>query len=313
MNEYSRHERLMGSQFELKILCENEARATMLLQEAVEEIKRIEKLLTEFDSGSCTSRINNHAGVSAVAVEEEVFDLLTRSIRISRLTQGAFDITSGALKKLYKFDNSAFQLPPGKDIQETLGRVGFQYIHLGRQFDVFLEKKDMHISFSAIGKGYAADCAAKMLQRKNVDAGVVNASGDLTVWGRKNDNSLWKVGIANPDDDAKILCWVALENASVATSGDYYQHFLYQGVRYSHNINPKTGLPVSGLKSVTVISVSAELSDALATAVYVMGKNAGMHFINQLPGVHCILIDGNNRLSFSKNLKHKDYEFKLQP
>jgi thiamine biosynthesis lipoprotein len=312
MNEFSRRERLMGSQFELKILCENESTATILLNEAVEEIKRIEKLLTEFDRGSCTSRINNSAGVNAVEVNEEVYDLLSRSIGISELTQGAFDITSGVLKKMYKFNNSEFQFPPKKDIIETLGRVGFQYIHLEKELKVFLEKKDMHISFAAIGKGYAADCAAKMLQRKNVISGVVNASGDLTVWGKKKDNSIWKVGIANPDDPFKILCWVALENTSVATSGDYYQHFIYDGVKYSHNINPKTGLPLSGLKSVTIISRNAELSDALATAVYVMGKNTGMHFINQLPGVHCIIIDENNRLSFSKNLNHKNYEFKLQ-
>ncbi|HSZ85113.1 MAG TPA: FAD:protein FMN transferase, partial [Puia sp.] len=291
MKEFSRHERLMGSQFELKILCENESSATILLNEAVEEIKRIEKLLTEFDNESCTSRINNNAGLNAVEVEKEVYDLLTRSIRISELTQGAFDITSGVLKKLYEFNNIEFQFPQKKNISEALNRVGFQYIHLEKELKVFLEKKDMHISFAAIGKGYAADRAAKMLQHKNVVAGVINASGDLTVWGKKKDDSAWKVGIADPADPSKILCWVALENTSVATSGDYYQHFIYDGVKYSHNIDPKTGLPLNGLKSVTIISRSAELSDALATAVYVMGKSTGMHFVNQLPDVHCIIID----------------------
>jgi thiamine biosynthesis lipoprotein len=307
MNEFSQYERLMGSQFELRILCRNASEAVNYLGKAIAEIRRIEKLISEFDQDSFTAQINRNAGVKPAKVNAEVYELITRSIQLSQLTQGAFEITAGVLKKLYQFNNTEFHFPSQEAINETLDKVGFKKIHLNKNNEVFLAEKGMHISFAAIGKGYAADCAARLMKLNNVQSGVINASGDLTVWGRKKDGSPWKVGIADPENPSAVCCWIPLENASVATSGGYYQHFIYNAVKYSHNIDPKSGIPVAGLKSVTIISNSAELCDALATAVYVMGKNTGMHFINQLPSVHCIIIDENNNILFSNNLNFKHH------
>ncbi len=160
----------------------------------------------------------------------------------------------------------------------------------------------MHIGFGAIGKGYAADKVKKMMEEKAVESGVINASGDLTAWGKQPDGSSWKAGIGHPDKSEKVMLWLPLNGASIATSGDYEQFFMLNGTRYSHNIDPKTGLPVRGIKSVSVISPAAELSDALATAVTVMGVNAGLHMINQLPETHCIIVDDKNKLHSSKNI-----------
>ena len=160
----------------------------------------------------------------------------------------------------------------------------------------------MRISFAAIGKGYAADRVKSLLVNKGIQSGVINASGDLTAWGRNEDGSPWKVGIADPNDPTKIVLWIPIENASVATSGDYEQYFMRDGIRYSHTIDPKTGHPVTGIKSVTIVSPSAELSDALATAVFVMGKDVGMNFIEQLPHTHAVIIDEKNKISTSSKL-----------
>jgi len=160
----------------------------------------------------------------------------------------------------------------------------------------------MYISFAAIGKGYAADCVKKIWQKEGVKSGYINASGDLTAFGTKPDGSLWKMGITNPDNTKEILFYIPVSFASVATSGDYEQYFIYNGKRYSHNINPKTGLPLQGIKSVSVISPSAELSDALATAVSVMGRERGIDFINQLPNTHCVFITEDNQTFFSQKL-----------
>ena len=112
-------------------------------------------------------------------------------------------------------------------------------------------------------------------------------------------------GIANPDQKDKILFYVPIQNAAAATSGDYEQYFIYQNIKYSHNINPKTGIPLKGVKSVSVFSPSAELSDALATAIYVKGTRKGIEFVNQLPNTHCIIISEENKVFLSKHLNYE--------
>lgn len=138
-----------------------------------------------------------------------------------------------------------------------------------------------------------------------VVSGYVNASGDLNAFGAKANGLPWNIGITNPDDREKIAMYVPLYGASVATSGDYEQYFIHKGTRYSHTIHPHTGWPVAGVKSVTVFSPSAELSDALATAVFVKRPKDGIDFINQLPQTHAIVIDEKNQLHFSKFLQYE--------
>ena len=305
MNEFRRYERLMGSDFEFIIVSDHD---DGLLDECVKEVKRLETLLTEFSETSFTARINKASGKEAIAVDPEVFALLQRCKELSKLTQGAFDITSGSLKKLYNFKGQTFNWPDDHTIAEKIKCVGFDKIDLSEPGKVFLNTGRMHIGFGAIGKGYAADCVKKILLSKGVTNGVVNASGDLTAWGKRIDGSPWKIGIADPDNAKNIMSWLPVENGSVATSGDYEQFVMRNGIRYAHNIDPKTGRPVKGIKSVTIMSPSAELCDALATAVFVMGVEVGIHFINQLPGVHGLIIDDKNQVFTSNHIRINRYE-----
>lgn len=295
--------RLMGSDFELIATAVDEQSADIFLQQGINEIKRLEYLLTEFSNTSQTAALNNNAGIGPVQVDTEVYELIKRCKNISSLTQGAFDITAGALKRLYNFKQGNVQLPDKKTILQTQNSVGYKKIELLADNTVFLQKKGMHIGFGAIGKGFAADKVKTLWQTAGMSSGVINASGDLTIWGRQPDGSPWKVGVADPDNKDNLLLWLPVENASVATSGNYEQYFDLKGIRYSHNIDPRTGLPARFIKSVTIVSPSAELSDALATAVTIMGKEVGLNFINQLPNVHCIIIDDSNKISYSKNIK----------
>ena len=298
--ETRRQVRLMGSDFEFVIVDDEGDSA---LDEAIDEVRRIESLLTEFNETSQTSLINQNAGIRPVFIDEEVYRLIKRCKELSILTQGAFDITCGVLKKLYKFKGEKFQLPDPDSISAALRKVGSDKIQLKEPNRVYLKEAGMHIAFGAIGKGYAADVVKRKLIERGISGGVINASGDLTAFGKRTDGSLWKVGIADPDDPLKVVFWLPIENASVATSGNYEQYFEMDGVRYSHNIDPHTGKPVKGIKSVTVISSSAELSDALATAVTIMGVEVGLHFIEQLPGTHCAIITDDNRILASNHLR----------
>lgn len=291
----------MGSAFEFVIIASADE-GEQLLDEAILEVQRIETLLTEFSTTSQTSQINQAAGSEPLAVDEETYQLIQRSVDISKLTQGAFDITAGVLKKLYNFKGDSFEMPDEKIIKATLTKVGYQKIKLFSANKVQLEVAGMHIGFAAIGKGYAADKVKKILFERGVKSGVINASGDLTAWGLRLDGLPWKVAIADPNDKTKIIAWIPINNVSVATSGDYEQFFMYQGQRYAHTIDPKTGLPIRGIKSVTIVSPSAELSDALATAVFTMGVEVGLHFIGQLPQTHVLLVDESNKVFTSKHI-----------
>lgn len=292
----------MGCDFELIVLEEDEIRAQMVLQKGIEEIQRLEELLSEFKPASQTTLINQLAGKHPVKTDHETYLLIKRCKEISRLTQGAFDITISPLKKLYQFKNRSITFPSQQNISTALKKTGYQHIQLMENDQVSFQKEGMQISFAAVGKGYAADCVIKLWKQMRIRSGVINASGDLTLTGERADGSSWKVGIAHPDKRNEIILWIPVKEGAVATSGDYEQYFMHEGIRYSHNINPLTGKPLTGIKSVTVVSSNAELCDALCTAVYVMGVEVGLHFINQLPHTHCLIIDEANQFHHSKNL-----------
>jgi len=300
--------KLMGCQFKLSVCHTKENTAANLLKIGIEEIKRIEALLSEFLPDSETNRLNKLADQQQVKVSRECFDLIKRSLSISQLTDGCFDITVSPLKRLYQFKNRNFIMPDKSIIHKTRDRVGYQKIKLNESnCSIQFLQKNMHISFAAIGKGYASDCVKKLWLKKGVTSGYINASGDLNTIGRRADGLPWRVAISSPDTPDKTIFHIPVTNASVATSGDYEQYFTYKSERYSHNIHPKTGFPLTGIKSVSVFSPSAELSDALATAVYVKGVKQGINFINNLPQTHAIIIDDGNECSFSKNIKYEVY------
>ena len=305
LKELTVRRKLMGCDFELMVVDEDVSRGESALQKGVEEIQRIEELLSEFKPASETSIINTNAFSQPVIVTHETYQLIKRCKEISRLTQGAFDITIRPLRKLYQFGNNNAFLPSPQSIADALKKTGHRHLHLLDKNRVSFSRDGMQINFAAVGKGYAADCVIKLWKEMGIKSGVINASGDLTFWGKRAKGDNWKVGIADPDNKNEIVLWISVEESAVATSGDYEQFFIHDGLRYSHNINPITGYPLTGIKSVTVISPSAELCDALCTAVYVMGVDVGLHFINQLPRTHCLIIDDKNEFYHSKNLEVK--------
>lgn len=291
----------MGCKFEFIVCSDDQKFAEEQLQIAIGEMVMIERNLSEYIESSYTSAINRSAGKGSVAVPEELYSLVTRCIKISELTQGAFDITTGKLKKLYNFSRESINLPSPDLIQQALEVTGYRYIHTAKNNSLYLTKQDVGISFASIGKGYAADRVKKRWEENGVKSGVINASGDLCVIGVHPDGSPWKAGIPDPEKSGEMLLFIPVTHA-IATSGDYEQYFEIEGRRYSHTINPVTGVPVSGIKSVSVTGRQAELCDALATAITVMGVEVGLHFVSQLPGIHCLIIDEDNRLHFTENI-----------
>lgn len=294
----------MGNRFEITVCAESEKEGMFAIDSAIEEISRIEKLLTTFKESSQTNLINRNAGISPVRVDKEVFDLIARSIRISRITQGAFDITYGSVdKKLWNFDQSMTQLPDPETALKSVHLINYRNIILDEdKCTVFLKEKGMRIGFGGIGKGYAAERAKHVLQERGIKGGVVNAAGDLTTWGHLPDGREWTIGIADPDSSRHPFSYLNVSDMAIATSGNYEKYITINGKKYSHTIDPKTGLPVTGIKSVTIISPNAEIADAMATPVMIMGINVGLDMVNQVRGLSCIVIDDDDKIYTSKNI-----------
>lgn len=299
---WSRKLKLMGNRFVISIDEESEERAQEKIDRAVAEISRIEKLFTTFSEDSITCRVNALAGIQPVEVPEEFFQLVKRAQKISALTRGTFDLSYGSIdKRLWNFDQTMITLPTAHALQ-NLQLINYRNILLDDTHrTVFLKERGMRIGFGGIGKGYAADRASQLLRELGVQNGVVNASGDLKTWGTCNGRP-WTISVADPDAPASPFSELEVGEMAIATSGTYEKYTVIDGKRYSHTIDPRTGLPVSGIKSVTVVCPYAELADAMATPLSVLGIDESLHLINQMKDIACILIDDHNRVFTSKNL-----------
>ncbi len=295
---------LMGSRFDITVVAQDSSSANTYIQMAIGEIQRIEKHISSWDAASQTSEINRNAGIRPVPVSEELFSLIGRSLGISKLTDGAFDITYASMDRIWKFDGTMGQMPSPEAIRASVAKVGFEHIELDEEArTVFLKAKGMKIGFGAIGKGYAADRAKELLMAKGAAAGIINAAGDMNTWGRQPNGKPWQVAITNPMDKNKVFALLPISQGAVVTSGNYEKYVEFNGQRYSHIIDPRTGYPSKGILSVTVFAPRAELADALATSVFVMGIETGLDRINQLPQVECIIIDDQGNIAKSDNIE----------
>ncbi|AUC81540.1 thiamine biosynthesis protein ApbE [Lacinutrix sp. Bg11-31] len=294
----------MGSRFDITVVTNSQKQGDLYIDSAISEISRIEKLISSWDKNSQTSLINKNAGIKPVKVNTELFNLIERSLKISKLTEGAFDISYASMDKVWKFDGTMTEMPSEEIIKKSVQKVGYQNIILDKKNQtVFLKLKEMKIGFGAIGKGYAADKAKVLLIEKGVKSGIINASGDLNTWGKQPSGKDWMVAIVNPLNKEKVFSWLPVNNSAVVTSGNYEKYVKFNNVLYSHIIDPRTGYPATGILSVTIFTKTAELADALATSIFVMGKDTGLNFINQLKGVECIIIDENNSIITSENIE----------
>lgn len=293
---------LMGSAFEITVVSKDSISAKADIDLAVAEISRIEQLISSWKSNSETSAINKNAGVAPVKVSAELFELIERAVKISKITDGAFDISYASMDRIWKFDGSMKAMPSAGEIENSVRNVGYQNIILNKnEQTVLLKNKGMKIGFGGIGKGYAADMSKKLLQQKGVEAGIINASGDMNTWGLQPNGTPWKVAITNPLDKEKAYALLPIKGA-VVTSGNYEKYVKFNGTRYSHIIDPRTGYPATGIISATVFAPSAELADALATSIFVMGVETGIDRINQISGIECVLITEDGAVKTSKNI-----------
>jgi len=285
--------KLMGSRFEFVAVHDELQQAERSIDAAIEEVQRLERMISSWDPNSFTARVNAMAGKKRVGIPEEMYRLIERSIKVSDLTEGAFDITIGPLLEIYTF-NGGSGFPPEKLIDMRKGLVDYRKIELREEdghFFVLLKEPGMRIGFGAIGKGWAADRAKKLMEGFGLRGGMVSASGDLICWGSPEDGEKWRVGIADPENKERVIKWLELSNAAVVTSGDYEKYLMHANKRFSHIIDPRSGYPTSGIRSVTIITIDAEIGDALATSVFVLGLEEGLRIVEEIDALEMIAYD----------------------
>ena len=295
---------LMGSSFELTAVATDEKTAWEAVELGISEIERIEKLISSWDENSQTTKINHSAGIKPVVVDDELFQLIFRAKKISKLTNGAFDISFASMDRIWSFDGTEQVWPTKERVALASAKINWENIILNKDdSSVFLLEKGMKIGFGAIGKGYAANQAKIIMSKvRGVTGGVVNASGDLIAWGENPTSDHWSVQISDPKDKTRSLGWLSLNDMSIVTSGDYEKYFTVDGKRYAHIVDPKTGYPTTGVKSVSIICPDAEVADALATSVFVLGAVDGLYLINQMNQIECIIVTDDDEVITSNQL-----------
>ena len=282
----------------------NVDKAKKMIMLVEQEMFRIDQQMSPYKEESELSKVNREAGNKAVTISSELFDILKIAHDISTISEGSFDITYASIG--YQYDYRKKKRPEQTTIAEALPAINFNSVVLNNEDStVYFSNKNVKIDLGGIAKGYAVKRCLMLLEKAGIKHALVSAGGDTGLLGDRN-NRPWLVGIKHPRAEQKMAVHIPLENEAISTSGDYERFFIEDGIRYHHIINPKTGYPSSGIISVSVFSPKAELADALATSIFVMGIEVGINRINQLKGIECIVIDNQGNIHTSNNLNiHK--------
>lgn len=303
---FKKKQSLLGSPFEITVVAKDSIEADKFTSLAISEVKRIENLISDWIPTTQISKVNQNAGIAPVKVDLEVYNLVERATKISKLTSGAFDISYASMDKIWKFDGSMKEMPTPEAIKKSVEKVGYQNIILNpKDTTIFLKIKGMKLGLGGIGQGYIADKIKVLLQENGCSSGLVNVSGDINTWGTQPNEEVWTVGIINPMNKNKVFATFPLIDSAVETSGSYEKFVNFNGKRYSHIIDPRTGYPASGIISISVFAKQTELADALATGIFVLGIEVGLDLINQLNGIECIIVDDKGGIHASKNIDIK--------
>ena len=306
---FKKKQNLLGSPFEITVVATDSIKGNQFLELAISEVKRVENLISDWIPTSQISTVNKNAGIAPIKVDNEVFELVERAVRISKLTSGAFDISYASMDRIWKFDGSMKEMPTAEAIKNSVAKVGYQNIILNKnESSIFLKNEGMKLGLGGIGQGYIADKIKALLQENGCSSGLVNVSGDINTWGKQPNGMPWTVGIINPMNKNKVFATFPLDDSAVETSGSYEKYVTFNGKRYSHIIDPRTGYPASGIISVSVFAKQTELADALATGIFVLGIEVGLDLVNQLNGIGCIIVDDKGAIHVSKNIDIKKYQ-----
>jgi thiamine biosynthesis lipoprotein len=282
----------MGTLFSLILYAPDEATAQKAAKEAFARIEELNAIMSDYKADSELMKLCQHAGGDPVPVGEDLFKVLQASQEVARLSDGAFDVSISPVVRLWRKARRTKKMPDAQEIKKALELVDYRKIRLtpkGRTVQLLLY--GMLLDLGGIAKGYAADAALEVLRRHGITRALVAAGGDIAVGDPPEGADGWKIGIAPlKDPQGPPRYQLLLRNMAVSTAGDSHQHVEIDGKRYSHIVDPKTGIGLVGPRSVTVIAPKGVLADGLDTAICVMGPQRGLKLIESLDNVAGIMV-----------------------
>ncbi len=292
---------LMGTEVSVYLWSDDPDHGRQALEEVFAEAERINRLMSTYIDGSEISEINRQAAERPVVAGEELFRLIQRSLDISVLTLGAFDITYDSVGQHYDFRER--QRPDVDTVEAEKQNIDYRYVQLDEaSLSVSFLREGVRINLGGIAKGYVVERGVNILRGLDIEHAIVTAGGDSRLLGDRRGRP-WMVGIRDPRDEGQVAISVPLTDEAISTSGDYERFFDEDGVRYHHIIKPSTGEPAGGVHSATVFGPDAVLTDALSTSVFVMGVDKGLTLIATLPDYESIVIDSEGRVFYSDGLQ----------
>ena len=291
---------LMGTRVSVELWADDDARGRELVDEVLREYRRIDDAMSTYKPDSEISRVNARAAEGPMAVSDELFRLVERSLELSQASGGAFDITYDSVGYLYDF--RARRRPTDEQIEERLGAVDYRLVALDAdRRTIFLKAPGVRINVGGIAKGWVVEHAAALLRARGVEHALLNAGGDTRVIGDRRGQP-WVVGIRHPRAAGEVVTRLPLVDEAISTSGDYERYFEENGRRYHHILNPSTGRPSEGVLTVTVIGPDGTLTDGLATTIFVLGTEHGLELVESYTDYEAIIVDAAGKVSYSKGL-----------
>lgn len=301
---YKKSKPLMDTIVTITVVSDSAEKAGRAIENAFNVTEKFGDLINFFSDGSELSSINRNAGIRKVKVSPHALDVIEKAIYIAEKSNGAFDPTIGPEIRLWDFEKK--KLPSDDEIRKNLPFVNYHDIIVdGKDSTVFLRKKGMLMDLGGTAKGYAADLAVESLKRDGIVSGIVANAGDIRTFGLKPDGKGWTIGIKNPrqtNESDEIIGRIILSGKAISTSGDYERYFISAGRRYHHILDPSTGYPADGCRSVTVITDKGVFTDGFSTALFVLGPEKGMRLAREM-GLEAIIIDSAGKLSATAGLK----------
>ena len=297
----------MGTVVTVFLWTDDEAKASKAADDVFAEMKRLDGVMTTWTPDSEVSRVNSAAGKQPVVVSGETFAVIERAVDVSRRSGGVFDITVGAFKGLWKFDQDMDgSLPDPADVKKRLANIGWKHLKLDKKKkSVFLDKPGMSITLGGIAKGYAVDKCVELLHGKGFVNFMVQAGGDMYIAGKKGTEP-WVVGIRDPRGPAESMFALApIEDHSFSTSGDYERGFVKDGIRYHHILDPRTGQPAHASRSVTIRAKDAFTADAWSKVLFILGWKESIALIarEKLTDFEIVVVDDTNTVHVTKGLE----------
>ncbi len=292
---------IMGTAIHVELWHTDKKVAEKNIQRVFTEMHRIDSLMSPFKKDSELSLINNQAAKHPLKISSELFNLIQKSINISKLSNGAFDITFSSIGQFYDYRNKL--KPTKKEISANLKKINYKNIKLDhKNKTIFFTQTGTRIDLGGIAKGHAVDNSIKILQQHGITQAMVSAGGDTRIIGDKGGRP-WYVGIRHPRDKNKSAVVLPLSQTAISTSGDYERYFIKDNIRHHHIIKPSTGDSARELRSVSILGADSTTVDALSTTVFILGLNKGMKLISSIPNTEAIIIDNNGLMHYSTGLK----------